>query len=134
MDNMTVAQRSSAMSRVRGTGTKPEMLVRKALHRLGYRYKLHDRQLPGVPDLVFPSRKKIIFVHGCFWHQHGCKKAMPPASRIDFWLPKLAANRARDKAVARQLRRAGWTVRTVWECELQQNRDRAIAGLVDFLE
>ena len=118
MDNMTAAQRSAAMSRVRAGETKPEMMVRRALHRLGYRYVLHDRRLPGAPDLVFPSRRKIIFVHGCFWHQHhGCKKAAPPSSRIDFWLPKLAANRARDRAVSQRLRREGWDVAIVWECE-----------------
>jgi DNA mismatch endonuclease, patch repair protein len=134
MDNMNAAQRSAAMSRVRATETKPELLVRRALHRLGYRYILHDRRLPGVPDLVFPARRKIIFVHGCFWHQHvGCKKAMPPTSRIDFWLPKLAANRARDKSVLRQLRRAGWQVAIVWECELKGDLQKTIAGLIEFL-
>ena len=134
MDNMTTAQRSVAMSRVRGSDTKPEIEVRRALHRLGYRYVLHDRKLPGVPDLVFPSRGKIIFVHGCFWHQHDrCRYASPPTTRVDFWMPKLAANRARDVANLAKLRRLGWSVMVVWECELK-NHSRAVSRMVKFLD
>jgi DNA mismatch endonuclease (patch repair protein) len=134
MDNLTVAQRRFTMSRVRGSGTGPEMTVRKALHRLGYRYVLHDKRLPGVPDLVFPSREKIIFVHGCFWHQHeNCRYGNPPSTRVDFWLPKLAANRARDKSNLAKLRRLGWKVMVVWECELK-TLPKTIARMVKFLE
>lgn len=134
MDNMTAAQRSAAMGRVRGTGTKPEMIVRSGLHKLGYRYVLHDRRLPGAPDLVFPARRKIIFVHGCFWHQHeGCDRSDPPTSRIEFWLPKLAANKKRDTATVARLRKAGWKVAIVWECQLS-NIQRTIKRLVRFLE
>jgi len=134
MDNLTKTQRSFAMSRVRGRGTSPEMTVRKALHNLGYRYVLHDRRLPGAPDLVFPSRGKIIFVHGCFWHQHGsCRYGSPPSTRVDFWLPKLAANRQRDRSNTAKLRRLGWKVLIVWECELK-TLPKTIARMVNFLE
>jgi DNA mismatch endonuclease, patch repair protein len=134
MDNMTQSQRSAAMSRVRGKDTKPEMLVRRGLHRLGFRYVLHDRRLPGSPDLTFPSRKKAIFVHGCFWHQHeGCRFATVPATRPEFWGPKLKANRDRDAAAVQALKREGWKVRIVWECELARP-ELVIARLVKFLE
>jgi DNA mismatch endonuclease, patch repair protein len=134
MDNMTQSQRSAAMSRVRGKDTKPEMLVRRGLHRLGFRYVLHDRRLPGSPDLTFPSRKKAIFVHGCFWHQHeGCRFATVPSTRPEFWGPKLKANRDRDAAAVQALKREGWKVRIVWECELARP-ELVIARLVKFLE
>ena len=99
MDTLSKAQRSERMSRVRGKDTKPELLVRRLVHGMGYRYRLHRRDLPGTPDLVFPGRRKVIFVHGCFWHRHpdpACKLARLPKSRTDFWLPKLEGNRARD--------------------------------------
>ena len=134
MDNMTEAQRSFAMSRVRGKSTKPEMLVRRALHKLGYRYVLHDKRLPGAPDLVFPARRKVIFVHGCFWHQHEkCRYAAPPSTRVDFWLPKLAANRARDASNTAKLRRAGWKALVVWECELK-DLSKAVNRITKFLD
>lgn len=113
------------MSRVRSKDTKPELLVRRLVHGMGYRYRLHSRTLPGHPDLVFTRRRKIVFVHGCFWHRHpdpGCKLARMPKSRLDFWAPKLELNRRRDIESQAKLRELGWDVLVVWECEL---RDRA---------
>lgn len=116
------------MSRVRSRDTKPEMVVRRLLHTMGYRYRLHAKDLPGQPDIVFRGRKKAIFVHGCFWHRHpdpACKLARMPKSRLDFWAPKLEANRARDIANVERLEALGWQVLLVWECEL---RDREQLG------
>lgn len=110
--------RSAQMALIRGRDTKPEMRVRKALHATGLRYRLHDRRLPGAPDLVFPSRRIALFVHGCFWHQHpGCTAARMPKSRLDFWEPKLAGNVARDARHMVELKAAGWTPLVIWECE-----------------
>lgn len=99
--------------------TKPEMRLRKALHWMGFRYRLHDKKLPGSPDLVFPKYKAVIFVHGCFWHRHGCKQTTTPATRKDFWRAKFDANAERDKKNVSDLESAGWRVMTVWECELK---------------
>lgn len=121
VDTLTPAARSERMSRVRGKDTKPEMKVRRFVHGMGYRYRLHRKDLPGKPDLVFPSRRKVIFIHGCFWHRHpdsGCKLARLPKSRLDFWRPKLEANRARDLENQIKLAESGWKVLVVWECEL----------------
>lgn len=110
--------RSAQMALVRSQDTKPEMRVRRALHGFGLRYRLHDRRLPGTPDLVFPSRKVVVFVHGCFWHQHpGCPAARTPKSRLEFWTTKLNANVARDHKQRALLESLGWTVIEVWECE-----------------
>lgn len=120
-DTLTLAQRSERMSRVRGKDTKPEMTVRRLIHGLGYRYRLHRRDLPGKPDLVFVTRRKVIFVHGCFWHRHAdsaCKLARLPKSRLDFWLPKLEANAVRDARHQAELAARGWKVMVIWECEL----------------
>jgi DNA mismatch endonuclease (patch repair protein) len=109
------------MSLIRAVDTGPEMVIRRLVHGLGFRYRLHDRSLPGTPDLVFASRRKVIFVHGCFWHRHGdrkCKLARMPKSRLDFWFPKLEGNRLRDKRVSRELTRQSWEVLTIWECQL----------------
>lgn len=106
------------MRRIRSTNSRPEMQVRKLLHGMGYRYRLHAADLPGKPDLVFSSRRKIVLVHGCFWHLHkGCKEAHIPASRTEYWRPKLGRNRRRDAKVRRELERMGWKVAVVWECE-----------------
>ncbi|MBN3850249.1 DNA mismatch endonuclease Vsr [Paraburkholderia sp. Ac-20342] len=119
MDNVSPARRSEIMGRVRSRDTKPEMVVRRLVHAMGYRYRLHARDLPGRPDLVFRPRRKAIFVHGCFWHRHpNCALARLPKSRGDFWLPKLEANRQRDLKNECALQDAGWKVLTVWECEL----------------
>lgn len=119
MDSVSPARRSEIMGRVRSRDTVPEMLVRRLTHALGYRYRLHDKNLPGKPDLVFRSRRKVIFVQGCFWHRHpGCALARPPKSREDFWLPKLEANHQRDLKAETALQEKGWAVLTIWECEL----------------
>jgi DNA mismatch endonuclease (patch repair protein) len=120
-DTLTPAKRSERMSRIRGKDTKPEWTIRRLVHAMGYRYRLHRRDLPGIPDLVFPSRKKVIFIHGCFWHRHpepSCKLARLPKSRLGFWKPKLEANRRRDQEKQSQLRDLGWEILVVWECEI----------------
>jgi len=122
VDTLSTAQRSEQMSKIRGRDTKPEMLIRRMVHAMGYRYRLHRKDLPGHPDLTFSSRRKVVFVHGCFWHRHTdsrCKLARLPKSRLDFWLPKLEANVARDARNEQDLRALGWGVLTVWECELK---------------
>lgn len=119
MDSLTSRERSERMGRIKGKDTKPEMLVRRLTYRMGYRYRLHGKGLPGHPDLVFAGRKKIIFVHGCFWHRHeNCRLARLPKSRLDFWEPKLERNKARDEAAMRELAEKGWQVLVIWECEL----------------
>jgi len=123
------------MSRVRGRDTKPEMLVRRLTHGMGYRYRLHRRGLPGSPDLVFPSRMKVVFVHGCFWHQHldpGCKLARLPKSKLDFWGPKLETNRERDERNLVLLAELGWDVLVIWECQTK-NREELQARIGEFL-
>jgi|ERR1700722_8848327 len=118
-DRLSAAQRSAQMSRIRGTNTKPELFVRRILHISGYRYRLHVASLPGRPDLVFKSRKKVIFVHGCFWHQHsGCRDATLPKSRKRFWREKLRRNVRRDGEQRNALTAMDWDVLVVWECEL----------------
>lgn len=132
VDNRTPASRSALMSRVGAKNTAPEMIVRRLLHGLGYRFRLHRRDLPGTPDIVFPTRRKAILVHGCFWHSHGCKIGQPPKSRPEFWEPKLERNRRRDVEVEAALRRAGWDVITVWQCETRRPEELR-NRLVDFL-
>jgi DNA mismatch endonuclease (patch repair protein) len=114
----TSAERSANMARIRSKDTKPEMLVRRALHRLGFRYRLHVRELPGRPDIVLPKIRKIIEVKGCFWHGHNCIDGRVPKSNQDYWQPKLLRNRTRDKSNARKLRRLGWSVCSLWECRI----------------
>lgn len=120
MDTLSPEERSERMSRVRGSDTKPELAVRRLIHSLGYRYRLHDRSLPGRPDIVFPKRRKVIFVHGCFWHRHpNCKLARLPKSRREFWIPKLEANAKRDAQHLARLAAMGWQAMVVWECEVR---------------
>lgn len=108
------------MSRIRSKDTKPEMVVRRLLHGMGYRYRLHDKRLPGHPDIVFPSRRRIILVHGCFWHRHeGCKDATIPKSNTEFWTDKLTKNVTRDGVKIEQLHNLGWKVLIVWECQIK---------------
>jgi DNA mismatch endonuclease (patch repair protein) len=118
MDTVDKATRSLIMSRVGQKDTGPEMILRSVLHRMGFRYRLHDRTLPGSPDLVFPRFGGVIFVHGCYWHSHGCYKSTVPKSRRVFWTDKFAANRERDGRNIRVLIERGWRVMVVWECEL----------------
>jgi len=119
MDTLTVRERSRRMSLVKAKDTGPEMAVRRLVYSLGYRYRLHASDLPGKPDIVFRSRKKAIFVHGCFWHRHEeCRLARLPKSKLDFWLPKLSGNRERDEANQAKLSGMRWKFLIVWECEL----------------
>ena len=118
MDTVDKKTRSRIMASVRQRDTGPEIMLRSALHRAGLRYRLHDRTLPGSPDLVFPRYNAVVFVHGCYWHSHGCYKSTVPKSRRDFWEAKFSANRERDRRKVALLRDAGWRVLTVWECVL----------------
>jgi DNA mismatch endonuclease (patch repair protein) len=132
-DTFTKAERSRIMAAVKGKDTKPEMLVRKLVWRLGARYRLHARRLPGCPDLVFASQRKVIFVHGCFWHRHSCQDGRSmPASHVNYWRQKFGRNRARDAKCRRKLARMGWRVLTVWECQTR-SRPRLESRLRKFL-
>lgn len=134
MDTIDKARRSWVMSRVRSKDTVPELAVRRLVFAMGFRYRLHGRHLPGTPDLVFAGRKKVIFVHGCFWHRHtGCKLARMPKSRLEFWMPKLERNRERDREEVKALRAIGWKSLVVWECQL--SKESVLRGrLRRFLE
>jgi len=133
MDTVPPGRRSEIMGRVRSRDTKPEMAVRRLVYSMGFRYRLHSKDLPGKPDLVFLSRKVVIFVHGCFWHRHsGCKLARLPKSREDFWLPKLNANKDRDIKNEKALSASGWRVLTVWECELK-DIDQLKIKILEFM-
>jgi DNA mismatch endonuclease (patch repair protein) len=122
------------MSRVRAKDTRPEMLVRRLVFSLGYRYRLHERKLRGHPDLVFGKLRKVIFIHGCFWHRHGgCALARLPKSRLDFWVPKLEGNKHRDQKNRRALAKAGWNVLAIWECQLR-NTGRLQTRIRRFLD
>lgn len=111
------------MSGIRGKDTRPEIIVRQALHRAGFRFRLHRKDLPGKPDIVLPKYHTVIFVHGCFWHGHGCRYFKVPKTRTDFWLDKIMANAKRDRLQEDALRAAGWTVFTVWECDIRDKTD-----------
>ncbi|NHN91653.1 very short patch repair endonuclease [Acetobacter sicerae] len=118
-DIVSPEQRSRMMSGIRGKDTKPEMVLRQGLHALGFRFRLHDRKLPGTPDLVFPKYHAVILVHGCFWHGHDCHLFRLPGSRTEFWRTKIDRNRAVDVRTQLALRNAGWRVGTVWECAMR---------------
>ena len=134
MDTLTRAERSARMSLVRYKDTKPEKLVRSLVHGMGYRYRLHTKKLPGCPDLVFRAKRKVIFVHGCFWHRHPrCGLARMPKSKLDFWKPKLEANRQRDLRNQAALRRRGWRILVIWECQLT-NIQKVADRVETFLE
>lgn len=136
VDTLDPASRSIRMSKIKAKDTKPELRVRRLVHRLGYRYRLHLRSLLGSPDLVFGPRRKVIFVHGCFWHRHtdpNCRLARLPKSRLDFWLPKLEANRERDERNAFELRKLGWDVLVIWECQTR-NEDEMERLVTQFLD
>lgn len=119
MDRLSKRKRSEVMKRITKTDTKPEIRVRKLLHAMGYRFRLYASEIPGRPDIVFRQRRKVIFINGCFWHQHRrCRLARKPKSNLDYWLPKLEGNRCRDTRVRRQLGRASWSHLTIWECQI----------------
>lgn len=124
--------RSENMRAIRSKDTGPEMTVRSLVHRLGYRFRLHSTGLPGKPDLVFPARRKVIFVHGCFWHLHGCKNGLTPKSNRTFWMRKLRGNAARDRKTIRALAEQGWESLVVWQCELKNTRT-VVARINQFL-
>lgn len=120
MDNVNESQRSKIMARIPGKNTKPELIVRKLVHALGFRFRLHRRDLPGTPDLVLPRHRKVILVHGCFWHHHAdCRYAYTPKTRTEFWLAKFARNIANDDRALRLLTERGWDILTIWECEVR---------------
>ena len=121
-DTFPKAERSRIMAAVKSKDTAPEMTVRRLVHSLGYRYRLHVKSLPGSPDLAFPRLKKVINVSGCFWHMHGCGRCRMPSSRETYWREKLLRNYERDKKTARALRKAGWGLLVVWECQIMRNR------------
>jgi DNA mismatch endonuclease, patch repair protein len=133
-DIFTPEKRSEVMSRIRGSDTRPEMVVRRMAHAMGYRFRLHRRDLPGTPDLVFPGRRKVVFVHGCFWHRHeGCRNASRPKSRVEFWQAKFRANVDRDRRALAGLAELGWDVLVIWECETKEP-DTVARRLRDFLD
>ncbi|MBY3245161.1 DNA mismatch endonuclease Vsr [Rhizobium laguerreae] len=136
MDTLTPEQRSERMSRVRSRDTKPELIVRQIAHGLGYRFRLHRRDLPGTPDIVFPSRRKVIFVHGCFWHRHpdsACKLARMPKSRLDFWVKKLENNKNRDGINIARLHDLGWETLVIWECQTRAQKTLQVQ-ITEFLK
>jgi len=128
--------RSFNMSRIKGKDTKPEILVRKWLWAQGYRYRLHSKNLPGKPDIVFPSRKKVVFVHGCFWHKHDCDYFKWPATKPDFWKKKIGENVRRDKSNYDELQTKGWRCFIAWECDLRkaEKRSNLLLRLASFLD
>ena len=117
MDKVPADQRSRNMAAVRSRDTKPERIVRSALHSLGLRFRLHQASLPGTPDIVLRRHRTVILVHGCFWHGHKCRRGQPPKTRTQFWLPKLERNRVRDRRQVKELKSLGWRVLIIWECE-----------------
>jgi DNA mismatch endonuclease (patch repair protein) len=134
MDSISREKRADVMSRIRNRDTRPEMALRRLVHGMGYRFRLHARDLPGRPDLVLPRHRAVIFMHGCFWHRHpGCPLARMPKSRLDFWRPKLEGNRKRDLANLEKLEGLGWRALVVWECELS-DMDAVRGKVRAFLE
>ena len=125
--------RSYNMSQIKGKNTKPEMLVRRFLHSQGFRFRIHDKRYPGKPDLVLPKYRTVIFVHGCFWHQHACSAGHIPVTRREFWRAKLTKNAYRDKDQIACLRKAGWTVLVLWECQLK-HPVKVAKRLIKFLQ
>ena len=130
VDTISAERRSWNMSRIKGRDTRPEMRLRSLLHRAGFRFRLHARDLPGKPDIVLPKYHTVIFVHGCFWHRHeGCRNATTPSTRAEFWQAKFDGNVERDNRNRVALETASWTVMTVWECELKADADRIVQQL-----
>lgn len=134
VDKLDPARRSENMRRIRSKGMAPEVFVRRLVHGLGFRFRLHRKDLPGKPDLVLPRLKKVVLVHGCFWHQHSaCREGRMPGTRLEYWKPKLEGNQARDAANLKALKKAGWTTLVVWECETK-DQERLTRRLRRFLE
>lgn len=136
-DIVDEATRSKMMSGIRGKNTKPEILIRQSLHKLGFRYRLHDRTLPGTPDMVFPKFQAVIFVHGCFWHAHNCRLFKLPSTRPRFWIEKLNGNRERDQKQLIELHARGWRTLVIWECATKRfasmPMDRAVECIANWL-
>jgi DNA mismatch endonuclease (patch repair protein) len=126
--------RSRMMSGIRGRDTKPEHVVRRALHSRGYRFRLHDRKLPGSPDLVFPRYRSVIFIHGCFWHGHLCRIFKWPGTNRQFWRDKIEGNASRDIVAIRELRKSGWRVLVIWECTIRTTDTRRLSRVIDRVE
>lgn len=133
-DVLTKEQRRVNMSRIRGRDTQPELVLRRGLHRRGLRYRLHQKDLPGKPDLVFPGPRGVIFVHGCFWHLHNCPRFKWPKTRQEFWRAKIERNRERDREALEDLKETGWRVQVVWECALRGTGRRRIEDVLDLCE
>ena len=135
MDVLTREQRSYCMSRIRAKDTKPEIIVRRLTHAMGFRYRLHDASLPGKPDLVFRGRKKVIFIHGCYWHRHNCKLGRAtPKSNTSFWVQKFHENKARDKNVSCRLKALGWKALVIWECQTLRRIPSLALRIRNFLQ
>jgi len=134
-DIVDQATRSRIMAAIRGKDTKPELVLRKALHARGFRYRLHRKELPGKPDLVFPKHRAVCFVHGCFWHRHqNCRYATTPKTRMDFWDAKFSATVARDQQSRTRLMKAGWRVAVIWECSLRgKSLESTVSQIADWL-
>lgn len=136
MDILTPLERSARMRLITSKNTKPELFVRRLIHGMGYRYRLHRRELPGKPDIVFVKKRKVIFVHGCFWHRHSapsCRLARMPKSKLEYWEAKLERNALKDKENQNRLKRMGWKILVIWQCKLA-NGDRLKNDLGSFLE
>lgn len=130
-DVVDAATRSRMMSGIKGKNTSPEILIRKALHSRGFRFRLHVKYLPGKPDLVFPKYKSVVFIHGCFWHGHQCRYFKVPSTRSDFWLDKIEKNKARDELQLMKLRTSGWRVLVIWECSIRLMKKQKSCTLID---
>jgi DNA mismatch endonuclease, patch repair protein len=134
VDKLDAIRRSENMRQIRSKNTKPEVLLRSRLHKMGYRFRLHRKDLPGKPDIVFPGRRKAIFVHGCFWHQHpGCREGRLPGTRLEYWRPKLQRNQERDSDAIERLHKLGWDTITLWECEVNEQIGAVLNRLQAFL-
>lgn len=133
-DMFTPQKRSEIMSHIKSKNTKSELMVRKYLYKSGFRFRLHDSNLPGKPDIVLPKYKCVVFVHGCFWHAHeGCKYCRKPKSNVEYWIPKIQRNVARDRREVQALKDMGWNVNIVWECELKNNAEKRLNELAEFI-
>ena len=134
MDKISQLRRSDNMRQIRSKDTAPELILRRLAYAMGYRFRLHRKDLPGKPDLVFSARKKVVFLHGCFWHQHkGCREGRLPGTRREYWQPKLARNQERDALSEAALRLLGWGVLTLWECQVERDTVAISKRLEDFL-